>query len=127
MKKKIQTTELVEVDGKIITVTRHYDANGCLQENLSDSKGRSLAATNARSNGFGIFGSVATWLSYRKATKEKREKDAYENLRIAETPQETVEAKEMVEVTEWGKQMDKVMDECRDSDGTPILGWWQQL
>ena len=125
VKKQIVTTELVEIDGEIVTVKRHYDSNGYLQERLDNSAGETLSMTNSRMNGFGIFGSVAKWLGYREATKEQREKDAYENLRIAETSQEIREAKDTIAVIEWGKEFDKTCDQCRDVDGTPILGWWQ--
>lgn len=125
MKKKIVTTEMVEIDGEIVTVHRYYDAYGHLQEILEDSNGKTLSATDSHESSFGILGSVAKWLSYREATKERREEDAYENLHLAETEQEIREAEDEIATIEWGKEFDKSCDKCRDVDGTPILGWWQ--
>jgi hypothetical protein len=105
-KKQIQTTELVEVNGEIVKVTRLYDSvNGHLQERLDNQQGETLSVTNSRPNGFGIFGSVKAWMDYREATKEQRKKNAYENLRIAETQQEIREAQNAVDAIEWSENL----------------------
>lgn len=121
MKKRLDTTELVEVNGEIVSVHRTFDAKGDLmQERLENRKGESLAVTNIGWNSIRLFGSVIAWLGYRKATKAQRAKLALDNLSLAETPAELAEAQEAVALSEWDPQPDGWDGDCPIYGG---IGW----
>jgi len=123
MRKQLSEIELVEVDGQVLTVRRHYDNKGFLQESLSTGRGEVLSETNSRKNGFGILGSVRTWVAYHKATKELRKSRAEENLRLAENQAERMLAQDTLDVIRWGEQFERECKGCMDGE-TPILGFW---
>lgn len=121
MKKQLDTTELVEVNGEIVSVHRTFDVKGDVaQERLDDMHGDTLAVAGVQGMGFHVFGSVRAWMGYRAVTKEQRAQLALDNLSLAETPAELAEAREDVALSGWDPQPDGWDGDCPIYGG---IGW----